>query len=282
MSKQIVLITGCSRGGIGYAMSDKFLKEGHTVIATSLEIESLESLAEVYDRCERELIDINDEESISATVEKVINKFGRIDILINNAGLPAVGALLDIDLETAQRCVNTNVFGTLKVSRIVGLHMAKRGKGKIVNIGSVTGYASTPWAGIYALSKAAMHSMSDTLRMELKPFGIQVVIVAPGATKSNLATAGAKLVHVPEGNSLYISVSKYIIGRASASHAPGSTSADEFAAYAVKKILEPVSPRYVTFGQSSRLFFVMYYLPVFIRDFILSKTFGVGMVRNQN
>lgn len=102
---------------------------------------------------------------------------------------------------------------------------------------------------------------------------------------------------------MYISVSKYIIGRASASHgkererdrftihkknnayfsvAPGSTSADEFAAYAVKKILEPVSPRYVTFGQSSRLFFVMYYLPVFIRDFILSKTFGVGMVRNQN
>ncbi|GAA5794757.1 hypothetical protein HPULCUR_000103 [Helicostylum pulchrum] len=262
-------------------MSEKFLKEGHTVIATSLEIESLKSLAEVYDRCERESIDINDEESISETVEKVVDKFGRIDILINNAGVPAVGALLDIDLETAQRCVNTNVFGTLKVSKIVGLHMAKRGKGKIVNIGSVMGYASTPWAGIYALSKAATHSMSDTLRMELKPFGVQVIVVAPGAIKSNFATAGAKLVHVPE-DSLYISVSKYIIGRASASHAPGSTSTDKFAAHVVKKILDPVSPKYITFGQSSWLFFVFYYLPVFIRDFVLSKMFGVGMIRIQN
>ncbi|CEI99917.1 Putative NAD-binding protein (Fragment) [Rhizopus microsporus] len=68
--------------------------------------------------------------------------------------------------------------------RAVAVHMAKRKRGKIVNIGSVVGYTSTPWAGIYALSKAAVHSMSDTLRMELKPFGIQVTVVAPDNTSS--------------------------------------------------------------------------------------------------
>lgn len=111
----------------------------------------------------------------------------------------AVGALMDIDLKVAQQCVNTNVFGTLAMSKAVAAHMAKKGSGKIVNIGSVVGYVSTPWAGIYALSKAAVHSMSDTLRLELKPFGIQVVVVAPGAIKSNFGSAGAKTVNVPEG-----------------------------------------------------------------------------------
>jgi short-subunit dehydrogenase len=77
--------------------------------------------------------------------------------------------------------------------------MAKKGKGKIVNIGSVVGYAGTPWAGIYALSKAAVHSMSDTLRLELKPFGIQVVVVAPGAITSNFGDASSKTVDVPAG-----------------------------------------------------------------------------------
>lgn len=88
--------------------------------------------------------------------------------------------MLDIDFETAHNCVNTNVFGVLAVTRVVAKHMAKRNKGKIVNIGSVVGYVSTPWAGIYCLSKAAVHSMSDTLRMELKPFNITVSVVAPG------------------------------------------------------------------------------------------------------
>lgn len=116
----------------------------------------------------------------------------------------AVGALMDIDLQLAHQCVNTNVFGTLAMSKAVALHMAKQGSGKIVNVGSVVGYVSTPWAGIYALSKAAVHSMSDTLRLELKPFGIQVVVVAPGAIQSNFGNAGAKIVNVPEGRMMMI------------------------------------------------------------------------------
>ncbi|CAO3654044.1 unnamed protein product [Mucor fragilis] len=202
MTKQIVLITGCSKGGIGYALSQKFAQEGHHVIATTRNVDALEGL-EAFG-CEKEALDINDQNSITTVVQKVIDRVGRIDVLINNAGAPAVGALMDIDLQLAHQCVNTNVFGTLAMSKAVALHMAKQGSGKIVNVGSVVGYVSTPWAGIYALSKAAVHSMSDTLRLELKPFGIQVVVVAPGAIQSNFGNAGAKIVNVPEGRMMMI------------------------------------------------------------------------------
>ncbi|KAG2235525.1 hypothetical protein INT48_003088 [Thamnidium elegans] len=200
---------------------------------------------------------------------------------------------MDIDLETAHRCVNTNVFGTLNVTRAVAKHMAKRGKGKIVNVGSVVGYTSTPWAGmklteyftiylffylfffltpgIYALSKAAVHSMSDTLRIELKPFGIQVVIVAPGAITSNFGNAGAKLVSVPEA--------KFIIARATASQGPGSTPTDVFATHVTKKVLKPVSPNYITFGATSWIFVVLYYLPSFVKDFFFYKRFGLNHIK---
>ncbi|CAO3641905.1 unnamed protein product [Mucor hiemalis] len=279
MTKQVVLITGCSKGGIGYALAKRFAEEGNHVVATTRKLDALEGL-EAFG-CDKEELDINNKESIKSVVQKIIDRVGHIDILVNNAGAPAVGALMDIDLETAHQCVNTNIFGTLAVSREVALHMAKRGRGKIVNIGSVVGYSSTPWAGIYALSKAAVHSMSDTLRLELKPFGIQVVVVAPGAITSNFGNAGAKLVQVPE-DSLYSSVSKFIIARATMSQGPGSTPNDVFAAHVAKRVLKPVSPRYITFGATSWVFLVLYYLPAFIKDMIFYKRFGLNLVKKQN
>ncbi|KAI7891884.1 uncharacterized protein EV154DRAFT_587456 [Mucor mucedo] len=276
MAKQVILITGCSKGGIGYALAKTFAQQGNHVIATTRNIDALEGL-EAYG-CEKEALDINSQESINAVTQKIIDSVGQIDVLINNAGAPAVGALLDIDLDTAQQCYNTNVFGTLKLIRAVAPHMAKKGKGKIVNVGSVVGYSSTPWAGIYASSKAAVHSMSDTLRLELKPFGIEVVVVAPGAITSNFGNAGAKLVTVPE-DSLYISVAKFIIARATLSQGPGSTPNEVFATHVVKRVLQPVSPRYITFGATSWIFLFLYYLPFFVKDFIFYKKFGLNLVK---
>lgn len=91
------------------------------------------------------------------------------------------------------------MFGTLAMCRAVGKHMAERGSGKIANVGSVVGYCATPWAGIYSLSKAAVHSMTDALRLELEPFGVQVVLVAPGSIKSNFGHAATNTVSIPEG-----------------------------------------------------------------------------------
>lgn len=275
MIKPIVLITGCTEGGIGYSLAKKFAQEGNQVVATARRIESLGDLDTFG--CDKEALDISDQSSIDRIVQKTIEKYGRIDILVNNAGAPAIGALLDIDLETAQQCVNVNVFGTLAMCKAVAVHMAKNKYGKIVNIGSVVGYATTPWAGIYALSKAAVHSMSDTLRLELKPFGIQVTVVAPGAIKSNFGTNAVRDNVVPEG-SLFTQVASYIIARGSMSQGPHSTSADDFSAHVVKRVSQSTAPRYITYGAMSWIFFLFYYLPFFIKDMIFYRRFGLNIL----
>jgi 1-acylglycerone phosphate reductase len=94
--------------------------------------------------------------------------------------------------------------------------MIRQGSGLIVNVGSVTAYLSTPWGGLYSASKAAVHSISDALRMELAPFGVKVSVVSPGAIKSNIGDNNLKAFHLPE-DSFYQSVIKYVMARANAS-----------------------------------------------------------------
>ena len=112
-----------------------------------------------------------------------------------------VGPLLDIDMAEARKCVEVNCFGTLAMCRAVAPHMIRRGSGKIANVGSIVGYASTPWAGIYSMSKAAVHSMTDVLRMELSPFNIQVTVIAPGSIKSNFGKNATNSVSIPDSKS---------------------------------------------------------------------------------
>ncbi|OBZ86959.1 NADPH-dependent 1-acyldihydroxyacetone phosphate reductase [Choanephora cucurbitarum] len=276
MVEKIVLVTGCSQGGIGYSLAKQFAQQGNHVIATARRLEALDGL-EAFG-CDKEVLDITDKNSIDSLVKKAIDKYEHIDILVNNAGAPAYGALLDIDMAVVEQCVNTNIYGTLAMCKVVGRHMAERRQGKIVNIGSVVGYRSTPWASIYAMSKAAVHSLSDALRMELSPFGVQVVVVAPGAITSNIGNNGSKTTHVPE-DSIYKSVAKFIHGRANSSQGPSSTPTDVFASHIVKKTLQKNTPSYVTYGHLSFLFVIFYYLPSFVADWILSNKFGLALLK---
>ncbi|KAI8370655.1 uncharacterized protein BYT42DRAFT_583211 [Radiomyces spectabilis] len=276
MNQPIVLVTGCSKGGIGYALCEQFAKSGCRVFATARRLAALDGL-EAFG-CDKLELDITNAESIKATFEKIIEEAGHIDILVNNAGTPAVGALLDIEYDKVRACIDTNVIGTLSMCRVVGRHMADRGSGKIVNVGSVVGYASTPWAGIYALSKAAVHAMTDSLRLELKPFGIQVIVVAPGAIRSNIGVAGTETINIPP-DSLYKKVSTYIYKRATMSQGPDSTPNTVFAAHVVGQVLRRDPPRYITFGAKSFAFVLFYYLPHFVKDYVMSKLFGINELK---
>ncbi|KAG0063258.1 hypothetical protein BGZ90_002735, partial [Linnemannia elongata] len=223
---------------------------------------------------EKVYIDVLDEKSIKEAVEHIITKEGRIDILFNNAGMGLACPLIDMSIETTRKLLDTNITSVILVSKAVAPHMIRQGSGLIANVGSVTAYLSTPWGGLYAASKAAVHSISDALRMELAPFGVKVSVVSPGAIKSNIGDNNLKAFHLPE-KSFYQSVIKYVMARANASQAPGCTPTADFAKYVVGKCLKSSPPAYIDYGTLSNLFRALRYFPRFITDFFFARRFGL-------
>ncbi|KAL6338864.1 hypothetical protein AAG906_024014 [Vitis piasezkii] len=266
--RQVVLITGCSEGGIGHALARAFAEEKCLVVATSRSLPSMADL-DHDSRFFLQELDVLSEESVHHVLSSVLEKFGRIDVLVNNAGIQCVGPLAEIPLSAIENTFNTNVFGSMRLIQAVIPHMASRRKGKIVNIGSVTVLGPGPWAGGYTASKAALHSLTDTLRLELRPFGIDVINVAPGAVKSNIGNSAlASYNRMPEWK-LYKPFEAAIRERTNFSQGPKSTPSEEFAKKTVAAVLKKNPPAWFSYGHYSTIMAIMYHLPLFIRDFIL-------------
>ncbi|CAN0871207.1 Short-chain dehydrogenase ptmH [Linum grandiflorum] len=157
-------------------------------------------------------------------------------------------------------------------------HMASRGKGTIVNIGSVVGKVPTPWAGSYCASKAYVHAMSHSLRVELRPFGINVVLVMPGSIKSNLGKANMeKLQGIDHDWKIYKDFKEAIAERARASQGPKATDASVLAKEVAKRVLmSPKPPKLITFGHMTALFALLSASPLWVRDLFFSKRFGLN------
>lgn len=135
----------------------------------------------------------------------IVQLEGRIDILINNAGLPCPGAVLDQTPEKMRLVFETNVISVLYLCQTVAPYMnSQQRKGKIINIGSIVSDAPTPFAGIYCASKCAIAAITDVLRQELYPFGIQVCLVQPGAIQSNIGKNGIGSIILPHPDSLMV------------------------------------------------------------------------------
>ncbi|CAN1122639.1 Short-chain dehydrogenase virD [Linum perenne] len=158
-------------------------------------------------------------------------------------------------------------------------HMASRRKGTIVNVGSVVGKAPTPWAGSYCASKAYVHAMSHSLRVELKPFGINVVLVIPGSIKSNLGKANMeKLQGIDHDWKIYKDFKEAIAERARASQGPKATDASILAKEVANRVLRSTSkpPKLITFGHMTGLFAMLSVSPLWVRDLFFSKRFGLN------
>ncbi|RUP00915.1 hypothetical protein BC936DRAFT_140698 [Jimgerdemannia flammicorona] len=183
MNQKVVVVTGCTEGGIGYHLAKEFAQNNCRVFATARRVEAIGDVEALG--MEKVHLDVANKESIQTAIEQIVEKAGRIDILVNNAAIHSVGAIADVDLGQVRRAIETNVIGVLAMSQAVIPLMAAQGGGKIVNIGSIVGYLPLPWAGIYSMTKAALSSFSDTMRIEVKPFNIDVIVVTPDVIPSH-------------------------------------------------------------------------------------------------
>ena len=279
MSK-CILITGCS-SGIGAAMAAEFQRRGHVVYATARKIESLAPLAAEGMRILA--LDVNDDASIAAAIKVVESEQGRIDLLVNNAGYSQVGAVIDLTRDDLRRQYETNVIAPVAVSRaalpLLRVAVAKSGGAVLANVGSIVGLFTTPFAGAYCSSKAAIHALSDALRMELAPFGIRVVTIQPGGVLSSFGNHAEEALRLPEG-SLYKSVEKSVHARAQAGQR-GATPAAEFVGPVVDALLSDAPPIVVRGGKNStRLPLMKSLLPTKTFDAKLSHMFGLDKLRS--
>ncbi|MBQ8104849.1 MAG: SDR family NAD(P)-dependent oxidoreductase [Afipia sp.] len=172
-----VLITGCS-SGVGRAAARLFRAAGYETFATARDISTLEELRTLG--CRTLALDVTDEAARRAAVEAIEHEFGAVKILVNNAGYGQYGPLEEITLDALRRQFETNVFGGLRLTQLVLPAMRRTGHGRIVNVSSVAGRVSSIGGGAYHATKFAIEALTDALRPEVEPFGIDVVNVLPG------------------------------------------------------------------------------------------------------
>lgn len=178
---KVVFITGGS-SGIGKSIGTFLHEKGYKVYGTSRNPERVTGA--VFPLVQ---LDVRDEESIARAIQTVVEKEGRLDILINNAGVGITGAIEEVPTAEILNNFETNVFGPIAVIKAALPTMRNQKSGLIINVTSIAGYMGLPFRGYYSSSKGALELITESLRMELKPFGIEVTNVAPGDFATNIA-----------------------------------------------------------------------------------------------
>ncbi|WP_434710727.1 oxidoreductase [Rhizobium sp. YTUHZ045] len=192
MSK-VWLITGSSRG-LGRALAEAVLAAGDNLVATARDPARLADLSEQYGNQVLTLaLDVTDEEAATAAVEAGVKRFGRIDVLVNNAGYGNVSPIEDTSLADFRAQVETNLFGTVIMTKAVIALMREQGAGHIIQFSSVGGRIGPAGRGAYSAAKFAVEGFSEVLSKEVAPFGIKVTVVEPGGFRTDFAGASTVL-----------------------------------------------------------------------------------------
>ncbi|WP_221393656.1 oxidoreductase [Dyadobacter sp. NIV53] len=195
-----VLVTGAS-AGIGRATAILLAQSGYNVYGAARRTEKMEDL-ENYG-IKPIALDVTKDESVMACVDRIFKEAGGIDVLVNNAGFGSYGAIEDVAMQDAKYQLEVNVFGAMHLTQLVLPKMRQNNYGKVVNISSVGGKIAFPFGGWYHASKFAIEALSDAMRSEVKQFGIDVIVIEPGGTKSEWGDIAVESLMRVSGQTAY-------------------------------------------------------------------------------
>ena len=194
-NEKVILITGAS-SGIGFDAAQTLAQQGHRVFAAARRTELMEPLKAYGVHVIK--MDVTDEKSMKDGVEILIQAMGHIDVLINNAGYGYFGAIENVPMEEARRQLEVNVFGLARLTQLVLPYMRQQKSGRIINTSSIAGKMVFYMGGWYNITKYSVEAFSDALRMEMKPYGIDVIKIEPGAIKTDWGIIAAR--HLKESS----------------------------------------------------------------------------------
>ena len=268
------LVTGAS-SGIGEETARTLHKLGYTVYAAARRTDRLKQLTAIG--IHALTMDVTDDESMSSGIEKIITETGRIDVLVNNAGYGSYGAIEDVSLDEARRQFEVNVFGLGRLTQLVLPHMRAQRSGTIINISSVGGRLTTPLGGWYHATKYAVEALSDALRMETAPFGIDVVVIEPGGIRTEWSGIAADHLEETAEGSAYASQIKAVANSMRSESTNKRQSPPSVIADTVEKIVTARKPRtrYVVGFAAKPLVTLRRILPDRAFDRVISAALGV-------
>jgi NAD(P)-dependent dehydrogenase (short-subunit alcohol dehydrogenase family) len=238
---KVAIVTGAS-SGIGEATAKQLRRLGYRVYAAARRVDRMTHLSQ--DGIDVKALDVTDDASMTAFVEQVVAEAGRIDVLVNNAGYGSYGAVEDVPLAEARRQFDVNVFGLARLTQLVLPQMRAQRGGRIVNISSIGGKIYEPLGGWYHATKFAVEGLSDSMRVELAPFGIDVVVVEPGAIKTEWGGIAAESALSVSGSTAYRDQAAMVANLLNAAESnPRLVSPPEVVAKAIGRAVTARRPR---------------------------------------
>ncbi|HVU60089.1 MAG TPA: oxidoreductase [Mycobacteriales bacterium] len=269
------LVTGAS-SGIGEAAALRLAKTGFTVYAAARRVERMSDLAQAGIRALK--MDVTDDASMVAGVQQIVAETGRIDVLVNNAGYGSYGSVEDVAMTEARYQFDVNVFGLARLTQLVLPHMREQRRGRIINISSIGGRIYEPFGGWYHATKFAVEGLSDSMRLELAPFGVKVVVIEPAGIRTEWSGIAADNLRKTSGASAYAPHAEKAAALLEMADRPAFTSSSEVVAKKIVKAATARHPltRYPTGRGAGMILFTRWLLPARAFDGVMRLAFNTA------